>query len=66
MEKHPNDKISFGDIKSTLYNNINAEIPKDVDLFQELPQESIYYHMQNGEKFVFFKVMNFCLCKLNY
>ena len=55
MEKHPNAKISFGNIKSILYNNIYAEIPKDVDSFQDLPQESIYYHMQNGEKFVIYQ-----------
>ena len=55
IEKHTKVKVSFGNIKSSLYNNINAKIPEDVDSFQDLPHESIYYYMSNGEKFVIYQ-----------
>jgi len=54
-ETHPNAKIFFSNIKSSLYNTINEEIPKDVESFEDLPEDSVYYYMQNGEKFVFYK-----------
>lgn len=66
MEKHPNTKISFGNIELSLYNNINDEIQEDVDSFQDLPDESIYYQMQNGEKFVIYKDDELLLMQTNY
>lgn len=54
-EKYPKAKISFGNIKKSLYNNINAEIPQDIDSFEDLPHEYVYYNMLDGEKFVFYQ-----------
>ena len=54
-ETHSNAKIFFSNIKSSLYNTINEEIPKDVESFEDLPEDSVYYYMQNGEKLVFYK-----------
>ena len=38
-----------------MYNTINEEIPKDVESFEDLSEDSAYYYMQNGEKLVFYK-----------
>lgn len=40
-------------MKTTLYNTINSEVPKELDSFEELPEEFNYYYMETGEKFVF-------------
>ena len=48
-------KYFFSNIKYLLYNTINEEIPKDVESFEDLPEDSVYYYMQNGEKLVFYK-----------
>lgn len=48
-------QISYTKIKSSVYNTINLEFPKDVESFEDIPDESYYYYMENWEKFVFYK-----------
>ena len=40
---------SFTNIKTTLYKNINKLIPSDINNFNEMPDDSIYYHTLNNQ-----------------
>ena len=52
---------SFTSIKSTLYNTVSNSLPQDVDSFDNIPEESIYYNTINNHKFLYFKNNRICI-----
>lgn len=48
-------KPFFDSIKTGLYKTINSNIPKDVEIFEHIPDESIYYKTISNEDFLYFK-----------
>ena len=49
-------KPIFENVKSSMYRYINKNIPKDIEILNELPDDSEYY--KTGEKFLFYKNNN--------
>ena len=46
---------SFCNIKTTLYNEVNENLPKDILNIQNAPTDSIYYKTLDNENFVLYK-----------
>ena len=46
---------SYDDIKSGLYKNMSKILPEEVNSFDDIPDDSIYYKTIDEENFMFFK-----------
>ena len=46
---------SYDDIKSGLYKNMSKILPEEVNSFNDIPDDSIYYKTIDEENFMFFK-----------
>lgn len=46
---------TFKNIKSTLYNYINKNPPKDIENLEELPNQSEYYKTISGDDYLIYK-----------
>ena len=46
---------NFANLKSSIYRNINKNIPKDVENLSDLPEESEYYQTISGGNFLIYK-----------
>ena len=49
---------SFDNIKYNIYRYINKNIPKNIDSFNELPEESDFYKTIKGNQFLIYKTDN--------
>ena len=52
--KH-NDNPSFNNVRASICRYINKKIPKDIEDINDLPEESEYYNIIKGDKFMFYK-----------
>ena len=46
---------NFINLKSTIYRNINKNLPKDIEKLEDMPNESEYYKALTGEIFLMYK-----------
>ena len=49
---------AFDSIKSGLYKNINSKLPKEVENFEDMPDDSIYYKTISNDDFLYYKNNN--------
>ena len=56
---------SFNSIKSSLFNAISSSLPLDLDSFDNIPDESIYYNTIHNHKFLYFKNNKICIFQSN-
>ena len=49
---------TFGKLKHNIYRYINKKIPKDIESFEELPNESEFYQTIKRDKFLIYKTVS--------